>query len=313
VTKKNKKRPGGYRAPTSTKVEPPARKGILDSLFTPRVPGSSSMPKIPTSLNRGVMTVASSPMIVVATILIVAVEWLALVAFGSQGPFAIMVNQLAIPPVGSYTDLTLSIGVFGVRTGFLALLGFIVVRGVVLAAVTSMVVDVLRTGSASRWSFVRALKILPIALAVNIGCLGLLVVANIIGPLLGSGFGLLVLMASLVGGVYLLGFATTIAATERRGLAETMGRSARAGRIPGAGNLTFAALYVLTAVAALAVPKPGSLLGVNPSIVAWAVVFVAGLAHAVVIAALAFRYLSVAAEVPEPPPRAQSKARGRRP
>lgn len=312
MTNKNKKRPSGYRAPAASSNEPPARKGILDSLFTPRVPGTSSMPKIPTSLKRGVATVASSPMIVITTIVVTALEWLVLVAFGAQGPFAIMVNQLGVPPVGSYTDLTLSIGVFGVRTGFLALLGFIAVRGVILAALTSMAVDVLQTGSASRWSLVRALKILPIALAVNIGCLGLLVVANIVGPLLGSGFGLLILMASLVGGVYLLGFATTIAATEHRGLAETMGRSARAGRTPGAGNLTFAALYVLTAVAVLAVPKPGSLIGVNPSIAAWAIVFVAGLAHTVVIATLAFRYLSIADDVPDPAPRTKPQARGRK-
>ena len=86
-------------------------------------------------------------MIVVTTVLVVMVEWLALVAFGSQGPFAIMINQLGIPPVGSYTDLTLSIGVFGVQTGFLALLGFIVVRAVVMAALTSMAVDVLRKGT----------------------------------------------------------------------------------------------------------------------------------------------------------------------
>jgi hypothetical protein len=313
VTNKNKKRPTGYRAPApaTTKGAKP-RKGIMDSLFAPRVPGSSSMPKIPGSLARGVVTVASSPMLVVTAVLVVAVEWLGLVAFGSQGPFAIMVNQLGVPPVGSYTDLTLSIGVFGVQTGFIALLGFIAVRSIVIAVLTSMAVDVLQTGKASRWSLVRAIRILPISLSVNIGCLGLLVMANFLGPLLGSGFGLLILMAALVGGIYLLGFATAIAATERRGLAETMGRSARAGRTPGAGNLTFAALYVLTSVAVIAIPKPGSLLGVNPSIVAWAIVLVAGLAHAVVIAALAFRYLSIADEVPDAPtraPKARSRAR----
>jgi hypothetical protein len=310
VTNKNKKRPTGYRAPAATKEAKPARKGVLDSLFAPRVPGASSMPKIPSSLYRGVVTVASSPILVITAVLVVVAEWLALVAFGSQGPFAIMVNQLGVPPVGSYTDLTLSIGVFGVQTGFIALLGFILARAVVMAVLTSMAIDVLQTGRASRWSFVRAVRILPIALSVNIGCLGLLVMANFIGPLLGSGFGLLILMAALVGGIYLLGFATTIAGTERRGLAETMGRSARAARMPGAGNLTLAALYVLTAVAVLAIPKPGSLVGVNPSIAAWASVLLAGLAHTVVIATLAFRYLSVADEVPDAPVRAP-KPRGR--
>ena len=57
MTNKNKKRPTGYRAPPSSKDAPPARKGILDSLFAPRVPGSSSMPRIPSSLYRGLVTV----------------------------------------------------------------------------------------------------------------------------------------------------------------------------------------------------------------------------------------------------------------
>ncbi len=308
MTNKNKKRPSGYRAPASDEGSRPARKGILDSLFSPRVPTTSSMPRVSTSLRRGIVTVATSPVIVATTIVVVVVEWFILVAFGTQGPFAIMVNQLGVPPVGSYTDLTLAIGVFGVQTGFLALLGFIVVRAVVLAMLTALVIDVLQTGSASRWSFMSGLRVVPMALIVNIACLGLLVVANFIGPLLGSGFGLLILLAALVGGVYLLGFALTIAATERRGVAETMSRSVRAGRMPGAGNLTFSALYVLTAVALLAVPKPGSLIGVNPSITAWVIVLVAGLAHVVVIAALAFRYLSVAEDVPDAPVR-QAKAR----
>ena len=93
-----------------------------------------------------------------------------------------------------------------------------------------------------------------------------------------------------------------------------MGRSAGRTGLPGAGNLTFAALYVLTSVAVLAIPgKPGSLVGVNPSIARlgdrassrdWRT--------RVVIATLAFRYLSIADEVPEPPPRRQPAPQPRR-
>ena len=53
VTNKNKKRPSGYRAPASAEGSRPARKGILDSLFSPRVPTTSSMPRVSTSLRRG--------------------------------------------------------------------------------------------------------------------------------------------------------------------------------------------------------------------------------------------------------------------
>ena len=271
------------------------------------------MPRIPTSVLRGLATVLSSPVMVVTTIGIVVAEWLALVAFGFEGPFSLVVNAPGLPPVGTYTDLTLSISVFGVKTGFIALLGFVALRAMILAVMTSMTVDALQTGAASRWSVVRALRILPVTVAVNLVCLGLLVAANFIGPILGAGFGLLILMAALVGGVYLFGFAPTIGATERRGMADILGRSVRAGRTPGAGNLTFAALYVVTAIALLAVPKPGSIIGVNPSIGAWVIAFLAGLGHVVVIATLAYRYLSVADEVPEAAPRREPASRaGRR-
>ena len=54
----------------------------------------------------------------------------------------------------------------------------------------------------------------------------------------------------------------------------------------------FAAIYVVTFVAVLAVPgKPGAMLGVNPSIAAWVVVLVVDLAHVAILAALVFRYL----------------------
>ncbi len=308
MTNKNKKRPTGYRAPAKARAEaeaqPPARRGLFDSLFSPRVAGATSMPSIRASLSRGVVTVASSPTIVATAIAIVLIEWLVLVAVGYQGPFALLINQLGVPPVGTFSDLNLSTSVFGLRTGFIALLGFVIVRSIILAVMTALVVDQLQTGATSRWSLVRALRVLPVAVAVNVASVGLLVVSSFLGPLLGSGFGLLILIAAIVAGVYLFGFATTIAATEDRRMPEVLGRSARAGRLPGAGNLTFAAIYVLAAIAILAIPgKPGSLVGVNPSIGAWVLNLAVALAHAAVLAALAFRYLSIAGEVPEAPPR----------
>ena len=229
MTNKNKKRPSGYRTPQAqgSKDGSPQRRGFLDSIFAPRVAGGTSMPRIRTSLARGFVTVASSPLIVLTTVAIVGSQWFVLVAFGFEGPFALLINAFGVPPVGTFNDLNLSISVFGVKTGFLALLAFIAIRALVHAVLTSLVVDVLREGSATRWSFVRALRIVPVTLAVNVACLGLLMFASFVGPLLGQGFGLLILMAALVGGVYLLGFAPAIAATERRGLAENLSRSAR--------------------------------------------------------------------------------------
>ena len=81
------------------------------------------------------------------------------------------------------------------------------------------------------------------------------------------------------------------------------------------GNLTLAAIYVFLSFVVLAVvPWPGSQLGVNPTVAAWVVVLVANLLHIVMQAAVAFRYLSVAGEVPEAAPKRRRRARasGRR-
>ena len=151
---------------------------------------------------------------------------------------------------------------------------------------------------------------LPVSLAVNIAGIGLLTLASLLGPLLGPAFGLLIQMAALVGGVYLLSFAPVIAADEgRRCPTRWAGRQRR--RMPGAGNLTLAAIYVVASIALLVVPgKPGSDLGVNPTVAAWAMVLVANLLHVVMQATVAFRYLSVADEVPHAPGR-RSAPRGR--
>jgi hypothetical protein len=57
--------------------------------------------------------------------------------------------------------------------------------------------------------------------------------------------------------------------------------------------------------------KPGSELGVNPTVDAWVLVLVANLLHVAVQAAVAFRYLSVADRVPEVAPKRQPAARSR--
>ena len=86
-----------------------------------------------------------------------------------------------------------------------------------------------------------------------------------------------------------------------------MSRSIRAGRMPGAGNLGFAVLYVIPTIALLVAPgKPGSDIGVNPTIGAWVFVLAINLLQISMLAAFSFRYLSIADEVPEP-------ARGARP
>ena len=316
MTNKNKKKqpPSGYRAPRpaapAQKPAAPQRQGIFGSLFTPRAAADTDMPKIRTSIGRGFITAAGTPGIVVAIAAVVFLEWLAAVLFGFQGPFAIFVNALAIPPVGTSFDFQIAQAVFGVQGGLIAVLGFVAIRGVVVALFTGAIVDVLQTGSASRWSLVRGMRAIPTAIATSVAAMGLVTVAIFLGPLLGLGLGALLQVGALVVGIYLFVFAPTIAVAEGRGMPESMSRSIRAGRMPGAGNLGFAVLYVIPTIALLVAPgKPGSDIGVNPTIGAWVFVLAINLLQISMLAAFSFRYLSVAGEVPEPAPRRARPAR----
>ena len=96
---------------------------------------------------------------------------------------------------------------------------------------------------------------------------------------------------------------------------DALTRSVRAARIPGVGNLALAALYVVPSIALIVLPgKPGNLFGVNPTIGAWLFVLALNLLHLALLATFAFRYLSVAHEVPEsaPRPAKTQPTRGRR-
>ncbi len=316
---KGNARPGSGRS-ASRRTEPSSgaqqeetpRRGLLDSIFAPRAAASTSMPRIRSSLARGVTVVAGTPALAAAAIVVPALEWLAALALGYQGPFALFVSAMALAPVGTSFDATLSTALFGLQGGFIAILGFVLLRAIVQALLVGAIVDVLHGSPLGRWTLARALRTFPVALAVGLAGVGLLTLASILGPLLGPAFGLLIQMAALVGGVYLLGFAPVIAAEEGRRLPDTMGRSIRAARLPGAGNLTLAAIYVVASIALLVAPgKPGSDLGVNPSVGAWVLVLVANLLHVAMQATLAFRYLSIADEVPEPVAKRRPEPRGR--
>ncbi len=314
---KARDRNDGHRTATraAPAPQPATRRGLLDSIFAPRIAGSTSMPSIRSSAARGVTVVAGTPVLAIGAVVLVVLEWLGALALGYEGPFALFLNALGLPPVGTSFDATLSTALFGLQGGFFAILGFVALRAVVQALLVAAMVEVLRSTPLGRWTFIRALRTLPVALAVNIAGIGLLTLASILGPLLGPAFGLLIQMAALVGGVYVLSFAPVIAADEGRRLSDTMSRSVRAARMPGAGNLTLAAIYVVASIALLVVPgKPGSDLGVNPTVAAWVMVMIANLLHVVMQAMVAFRYLSVADEVADAAPKRQAapRPRGRR-
>jgi hypothetical protein len=270
------------------------------------------MPRLRSSLAHGLLASFSSPAIVGIAFGVVAVGWLAALAFGYEGPFAAFVNILAIPPVGTFFDGNLASALFGPRLGLIAIFGFLLLRALVMAVLTGMVVDALQIGRPSVWSAVRGLRVFPTTLAVNIAGIALLTITPLVSQLLGAGIGFLLSVAAIVAGVYLFVFAPVIALSEGRGMPDAMSRSMRAARMPGAGNLRLAALYAFPSLLLYSIPLPGHLIGVNPSVLAWLMAFSVDLLHVGLFGTFAFRYLSVAHAVPDAPPAARGRARTRR-
>jgi hypothetical protein len=308
MTNRRKKKPpsGGYREPrpAPTRAEPERRRGFLDQILAPRATTDSAMPKIRTSVARGCVTIVGLPAFVIGIFVLLFVLWIVLVALGYQGPFASLVSALALPPLGTSFDATLATSIFGLSGGIVGITVFVFFRGVMIALLTAAVVEALDTGGLTSVSLRDGVRALPTALATSVLGVAFLTLSSFFAPLLGPGFGVLIQVGGLVLGVYLFVFAPVIAVAERRSLPDCLTRSIRAVRMPGVGNLGMAALYVVPAIAIIVAPgKPGNVIGVNPSVGAWALVLIANLLQAAMLAAFAFRYLAIADEVPEPAPR----------
>ena len=288
------------------------RRGGLGSFLAPKPTVDVGMPSIRASFVRGLAATLSTPFLVVGIPALVLVEWLAVVAAGFQGPFVLFAHAAALPPVGTAIDLSVAAR----ATADAPLVGVVIailLRAVVLAIVAAASVQAVRDGRVTPWVWVPALRALPACLAVSIASVSLLFAAQPLGALLGGagGLGLFLQIGLFVLGVSYFGYAPVIAITEERRLTDVLSRAWRAARIPGAGALTLAALYVIPSLAVLfsAPVLPGGELGVNPSVGAWVLVVVVNLLHAAVAATLAFRYLSIADAVPEPPARPAARPR----
>lgn len=314
MTNRNPKRPpGSYRAPStngSKEVAAPRRKG-LGGMLAQRPAVDTSMPKVPISLARGLVAVLSSPVLLVAVPVTILLEWLAVIALGFQGPFSVFANALAIPPIGTAFDGSVSTGLYGGQSGLIFIIGFVALRAVLMAILTVAVVQMLDDGRVGASAVMRGVRILPVTLAVGFMNMGILTLSSLLLQFIPGGIGLLLQLAGLVVGLYLFVFAPIMAAAEGRGMAESLSRGIRAARIPGAGNLLMASLYVIPSVAELVAPgKPGTLLGVNPTVGAWVFVLVTNLLHLAFLATFAFRYLSISEDVPDAPdPRARPQRR----
>ncbi len=269
------------------------------------------MPKIRTSITRGLATVLGTPALAVAVPIVLITEWLVLLAFGFQGPFTILGATFATPPISTATDVSLASNIFSAvgATGpgaalapLAGITAFLVVHAAFQAMVTTVAVERMRTGSVSAWSVRRAIHVWPVTIAVAVVNLGVLIVSNFV-QLLGGGIGFILAVGLLVAGVYLFAFAPAISADEELSLPLTMSKAVRAARLPGSNNLTLAVLYTVPSFALLLAPLPGSLIGVNPSVGAWTASILINVLQMAAVAMFAFRYLAIGADVADAAPR----------
>ena len=305
MTNKNKRRrdappplakPSSDPAPATTRPRP----GLMASMFSARAAGTTNMPRVRTSFLRGLVVTLSTPVILIGVVVGVFLMWLVALALGFQGPALLMANVLAMPPIGTSFDLQLGALIFVVADpggSLLAALPFMVGRSVLVGVVVGIAVEVLDSGRATTNGARRGLLVAPMVLIVTLIELGFLLVAGVVGQIVGEGLALFVQLAALVAGLYLLGYAPVAQLREGRGILESLSRSTSGARIPGSSSLAMAIFYAIPSVF-LQFAVSG--LGVNPSPQLWAFVLFANILHVSVIVTFAYRWMCIEDEVPEP-------------
>jgi hypothetical protein len=319
LTNQNKKRPKGYRAPArdngvgtpaakasagrssgqgaSARGQGPQRRGVLDTFLSPKTP-NPGMPRATKAIGRGFIVAASSLPVVVFTMLAVFCAWLSLLALGFQGPLHVLGTFLSLPPLNLFAQVLQVRTVVSIPPNVM-LLVLVAVDALIYGIMTSLVVDSLTEVEFHPASLLRGVLLFPYTLAVSLIGLVFVFVGYQASLYLGPGFGLIVLIASLVAGVYLFAYAPTIRLVEGRGLAQTLSRSLRAARMPGTANLAFTSLYVfgMLAVQLLFSGSAGLRVGVNARPLLWLAVLFVNFLQAAFLGAFAFRYLSIADQV----------------
>ena len=313
---RKRKRPTGYRTPapaaasrpaparTATDTERPPLPRMLGWLSRP--PSDSGWPSIGRALGRGFITVGSSALVLLSSFVLLLALWLALVMLGLEGPPARLVNLLALPPISTYFDALNGVTIYGFGPmGFIAATAFLLVRSVVLALVTALIVQIYEGEGTLAEALARGVRVVPVAIAVNLLTLAMMVSGSIILPILGPGLGFLASVLTLVAALFLFVFAPVVALREPgRPLYEVVRRGARVALMPGSRHLLMCMGYIFLTLPILVALAPGGvLLGVNPTLPTWVYALVCTYVHLSFLAAFAFRLMSVEDEIPEQPVR----------
>ncbi len=307
---KRKRRRPDYRPPGtspeeaagSSRAAPGATRGaggLLGSLFR-GVPGDSPYPKLRTSFEQGALAVFASPAIMLSIASLVFTLRLVLVLLGVPARGSVFAALLALPPVGTVLDLQAAGTIFGDATGFLIAPAFLLVRSLVLAVLTGMIVESLRTGRVTALGALGGLRALPPIFGVGIIELGSVFMGSLIIGF--TGLGLLGVVLVLVAILFAFGYSPVISVREPRGLQWIARKSIRAARIPGSQNVFIALIYTILALVILPVLIPGGQeIAVNSSVPTWIGILLVNLFHVVFLAVYCHRYLYAEDDVPDPP------------
>jgi hypothetical protein len=297
------------RRPREEDTGRPAGGRLSRSLRSP-----SPFPPFLQSLGHGFTAVASSPPLILFTLLVVPTLWFGLLALGLDHFPAGLVDLLALPPISSFFDLTgLGFTLYGLGVGTLVfVLGMTVVRSVIWAILAGMIVEAIEFRSVSLVGVLRGLRAVPAILPVNMLYMSIVLFGSLVLPaFLGPQIGQLFFIAALVGGLYLLAFAPIVAVREERPGREVVRRSIRAALLPGPRHLILILVYFLVAVSGLLRISPGGpVFTANPDFVHWIVVLSGTVVHVTFLAALAYRWMVVEPLVSDEPIRL---CRGRQP
>jgi hypothetical protein len=315
MTNKKRRHREGVRGPRAERPAPPAerapRPGLMNSLFSARVAGTSNMPRVRTTFVRGFVLVISTPVMLVGLVALVFLAWIGALLAGFQGPAALLGSTLAIPPIGTLFDLQLASRVTGggdVVSTLLSLLPFAITRAVVLGVFLGLAVEILESGRPSLAGARRGLLVAPMFLIVTIVEIGFLFVASFLGGALGQGLSLFVEIATVAASLYLLAYAPVAQLREGRGVLESLSRSTSAARIPGTSALAMSLLYGIPSL--LVVQTVAGGFDVNPSPGIWVFVLFMNILHVSVLVTYAYRWMCIEDEVPDTPaPRARSARR----
>ncbi|HET9722824.1 MAG TPA: hypothetical protein VFR44_03150 [Actinomycetota bacterium] len=306
---RKRKKPTGSRRPSGAQARTPAttdERPQVPRLLSWLAPPSadSAWPPIGRSLARGFITVGASPITLLSAFGLQFVMWLGLVALGLEGPFSLLVNLLALPPISTYYDANTSFEIFGPGfTGLISTGGFLLVRAVVLGLLTALIVRAYEGEGTIGEALRRGLRVIPVTIVYGLMSMTFMFVGSIVQQALGAGLGLLVSILSLVAALFLFVFAPVLALREpRTPLQEVVRRGVRAALMPGSRHLLMCLLYIFLTLPILTALAPGGvLLGVNPPLATWVYALVCTYVHLSFLAAFAYRLMAVEDEIPDTP------------